>query len=445
MFIFTITALTIYQGFTGATRYIIDSKKKLQAVELANEQIEQLKNLGYSNLVPGTTVNPAVVRNGIDYTLTTRITDFDDEADGLTPTDVVSWDYLKIGVEVNWANSRQVNMSAIIVPPIREEDADKGYMRIHVIDQNGDAVYDEGSNKQAPHIEVRQIIGNSLIYSGPVNLSGIQFLTGLNPGLYKISVAGNHDYYPVETMSASGTFDPYDEHADIAVKSLLEKYIQTDKIAALNVAIKDIFGNTLSGLGFDIEGGRYLGIDNGIDVYSFADSVSNSDGTESFSYNNPAGFGSFGPHYFDFTDLNDGTTDYTFLWMMAYDAVAGTDTKSDDRIKVMLPADSTLSATAVLAPNNIPSLLVTAVEEDPITFDLSPIANAEVRLELSDPAYDVTRTTDQFGMAYFPVNSGELINDDYDLTVTAADYIQKNDTVTVNDFTEKEIKLTPDI
>jgi type II secretory pathway pseudopilin PulG len=426
LFIFTVAVLSLYQAFNLGVNYSIESKKKLQAVELANEKIEQMRNLGYENLTTGATENTQTAKNGITYYITTNITNVDDEADGLgvDGEDDINWDYYRIGVDVKWDlnnSNKQISMNAIVVPPVREEDANKGYMRLHVIDQNGDGL------SSAP-VTVRDISTNHLVYSGPVNSSGNLFLTGLDPHDHKITVSsGSYNYYPVETMDKTASFNPYDGHASIVAKNLTEKYIQTDKVSDLDVALKDTFGNTISGLGFDIEGGKYLGLENGTTaVYDFSESKSNSDGTESFSDM------SFGPYFFDFTDLSDGTNTYQFLWMMPM---------SDSANKISLDADSNLSAEAILVNQSAPSLLITILD----TVDKSPVVSASVKLELaSDPlVYSATLPTNDFGKAYFPENIDEIINgEDYNITVTADGYDEETDTVEINNLTTKTIELT---
>lgn len=421
LFIFTVAVLSFYQAFNLGMNYSIESKKKLQAITLANEEIEKMRNLGYENLTAGTTEDVETQRNGAAYYVTTRITYVDDIEDGECLTDEICEDYYKVGVEVKWSLSsenKKINMSAVVVPPIREEDADKGYMRLHIIDQNGDGL-------PSASVSVRDIATDDLVYSGPVNSSGDLFLTGLDPDEHRITVGSGNNYYPVETMDTTPSFDPYDKHADITVKTLTEKYIQTDIESTLNVVLKDTFENTISNLGFDIEGGKYLGLQDGTTaVYDFSDSVSNSDGTESFPNM------SFGPYFFDFTDLNDGTDTYQFLWMTPV---------SDAENKVSLDADSTLEAEAVLAKESVPSLLVTVLDN----ADDSPIPGASVHLEFTGtPAYDVELVANEFGQVYFPENVDEIINDDYDLTVTAGGYSEENKAVTIDNFTTETIELT---
>lgn len=424
LFIFAVSVVSLYEAFNTGINYAIESKKKLQAITLANEKIEKMRNLGFENLVDDTTENEQITRSGVAYQVTTRITDFDDPADGVPPADEINWDYFKIGVEVKWGlSNKKINMSAIVVPPVREEDADKGYMRLHVIDQQGDGL-------SFASVVVREIANNRLVYSGPVNSSGNIFLTGLNPGNHRITVNDDDGYYPVETMDTTASFDPYDKHTDIAVKTLAEKYIQTDKKSTLNVSLKNTFNETISNLGFEIKGGKYLGLENGTTaVYNFSDSVTNSDGTESFSNM------SFGPYFFSFTDLNDGTNTYQFLWMTP---------KTDTENKLSLNADTTFGTEAMLASESVPSLLVTVV--DPADGN-SPIVEASVRLQFSGtPAYDSggDDTTDQFGKFYFPQNNAtEMINDNYQLTVSADGYAEKTETVTIDNFTTKTVELNP--
>jgi len=420
LFIFTISVLSFYNAFSVATNYIIETKKKLGAIGLANEEIEKKRNLGYENLPTGATADVETTKNGITYYVTTNINDFDDSDDG--SGEEINWDYKKVNVDVYWVlndSNKMITVNAIVVPPVIEKDADKGYIRLHVINQGG-------SGLAGAAVSVIELATSSLIYSGSVDSSGNLFLTGLNPGLHKIIIGDSNNYYPVETKDETASFDPADDHADVAAKSLIEKTIQTDIVSTLNISIEDAFENTISGLGFDITGGKFIGIENGTDnKYDFSDSVSGSDGNESFSDM------SFGPYFLDFTDLNDGTTNYQFLWMEPI---------SDQEDKVFLNADEELDAVAKLASESEPSLLVTVADDT----GPDPVADVSVRLQLaSDPLiYDVTLTTNVFGKVYFPETASEITNEPYSLTVSADGYGTENETVNISDFTTEDITLS---
>ncbi len=429
LFIFTVSALSFYQTFNIGMNYAIETKKKLGAVGIANEEIEKMRNLGYENLEDGATVNVQTVRNGVTYYVTTNITSADDDEDGMTPVDTVSWDYYRIGMTVKWDPTnpnKQITMNAIVVPPVIEEDANLGYMRLHILDQ-------DGAGLANAVISVLDLGDNELVYSGSVDATGNLFLTGLDPGEHKISITNDNGNFPVETLYEAGGFVPESElqHMEIFSKTLAEKYIQTDKISILNVDLKSTFGNEISNLEFEIYGGKLLGTASGVPDYSFPDgtdpeSVASGDGTETFSDL------SFGPYFFGFTDLNDGTTDYIFLWMTP---VSG----SED--KISLDADTALDVEAVLAPENEPSLLVTVAD----VVSLDPIVGAEVRLQRTvDPVYDFTLTTNDFGKVYFPnpENVVELANEAYDLTISAAGYDTENTSVNISDFTIETVKLS---
>lgn len=417
LFIFTVSVLSLYQAFNVGMNYIIETKKKLGAVGLANEEIEKKRNLGYENLPAGVTENAEITKNGMKYYVTTNITDFDDDDDG--SPDPINWDYKKINVEVKWAlgnPNRMIAANAIVVPPVIEKDASKGYMRLHVINQSG-------SGLAGALVRVIDLTTNAVVYLGNINSNGNLFLTGLDPGKHKITVGSDNNYYPVETKDGTVSFDPADKHVDINVKTLTEKTIQTDIASTLNVSLKNTFGGVISNLGFDIIGGKLLGVENGTDEkYDFSDSVSGSDGTENFSNM------SFGPYFFTFTDLNDGTSDYQFLWMNPI---------NDTENKIFLNANETLEAGALLALKSVPSLLV--IVED-VAGD--PVSSASVHLVSSVPGYDATLTTNEFGKVYFPENSGEITNSGYNITVSAGGFNEESDTVTINNFTQKSITLT---
>ena len=440
LFIFVVSTLSIYQAFNVGLNYIIETKKKMGAVGIANEEIEKRRNLGYENLSVGAEMeNAEIVRNGVKYYVTVNITYEDDPIDGLCgegdgeggEEDPACHDYYIVGITVKWdlaSANKKITMSALISPPVMERDADLGYMRLHIIDQDGNGL-------AGAKVRVFSLTENKSYYLGNVNDSGNLFLFGLEPGNYKITVLEDGGNFPVETLDESGGFVPESEfaHVEIFAKTLSEKYIQTDKTSELNVALKKPFaGSTaISGLGFTLYGGKLLGRTGEIADYSFPagedpHSENGSDGTESYSDL------SFGPYFFDFTDLNDGTTDYVFLWMTPL---------SDNEDKISLDAGSSLDVEALLAPVDKPSLLVQVVEI--VEGFENPIMDAEVRLQrVDDPVYDLTLETNQFGKAFFPENEDGLSNEQYSLTVSAPGYSPENKNVTINNFTTEKIEIS---
>lgn len=427
LFIFTVAVLSFYQAFNIGMNYTIEMKKKVGAVGLANEEIEKMRNLGYENLQEeDSTEDVETEKNGMTYYVTKNIVDFDEVQDGFGGlADPVNWDYKKIRIDVYWALNnldKMISESAIVVPPVVEKEADKGYIRLHVINQDADGL-------GGAEVTITDLTNGGTDYTGFADSGGNIFVTGLKPGLHKIAVIGDSDdNYPVETKDETASFDPADKHANISGKTLTEKTIQTDIESVLNITLKNAFNeSTVSGLQFDITGGKFLGVEDGTDdVYNFSDSGEGGDGTENYEHM------SFGPYFFDFTDLNDGITDYQLLWM---------NPAGDAENQTFLNANETLDAEALMAPENVPSLLVTVEDIN----NGNPIEGASVRLVSGIPGYDEELSTNKFGKAYFFEGSeeGEVIaNGQYDYTVSADGYGNEGESIEISNFTAEDVPLT---
>src|SRR4030042_6071302 len=104
LFIFTVAVLAFYQAFNVGMNYAIETKKKLGAVGLANEEIEKMRNLGYENLPESSTEDVEMEKNGMTYYVTTHANDFDEREEGTGDDDEneLSSDYKKINVSVYW-------------------------------------------------------------------------------------------------------------------------------------------------------------------------------------------------------------------------------------------------------------------------------------------------------------------------------------------------------
>ena len=132
--IFSIVTLSFYAVYSNGARLALDSKRRLAAVAIANEQFEKLRNVTYANIgfvdetsaalrgtLPASEREKNVVSVGTSFTVRTIVQNIDDPFDGTvggSPNDSVPNDSKKVIVEVSWgtADSQSVTLTTRFVP-----------------------------------------------------------------------------------------------------------------------------------------------------------------------------------------------------------------------------------------------------------------------------------------------------------------------------------------
>ncbi|HQI03309.1 MAG TPA: prepilin-type N-terminal cleavage/methylation domain-containing protein [bacterium] len=130
LFIIMILVLSVYPLINFSLQITADNKNQVQAINIANQKLEQIRNLPYNDIgtidgvVPGVIPDSEVIiRNG-KFNINTTVVFFDDDYDGLLEDandDFI--DYKKVTVRVTWqgrAGEKQVIMSSVFIPPTQE-------------------------------------------------------------------------------------------------------------------------------------------------------------------------------------------------------------------------------------------------------------------------------------------------------------------------------------
>jgi len=148
-FLISIIFVGIFGGFRLAIKVVAQSKAKMSAVYLANERIEELRNLSFNDIQTSESV---IILNGVSYNIQTLIEDFDDCADGtiegfdcsgtIVSPDIAPNDYKKIKVRISWSDfwGGETILSANIAAKGLETGEGKGALRISLSDSYGNPV-----------------------------------------------------------------------------------------------------------------------------------------------------------------------------------------------------------------------------------------------------------------------------------------------------------------
>lgn len=177
LFIIMVLVLSIYPLISFSLQITADNKNQVQAINIANEKLEQIRALSYDDVgtingvVPGVLKDDEIIfRNGT-FNVSTTITFFDDDYDGLLSEENDDFiDYKKATVRVTWqakTGEKQVIMSSFFIPPTPQDIPEGwGLLKIYVIDSNGNPVTDANItiNNSDPNLDFPIINANYSTY-----------------------------------------------------------------------------------------------------------------------------------------------------------------------------------------------------------------------------------------------------------------------------------------
>jgi len=417
----------IFGPFQLLFKVLSQSQGKIVALSLANEQIEIIRNLPYQDIGTQGGIPAGQIPQSRDeeinnrlYTITTDITYIDDPFDDTAPEDESAADYKKGRVEVSWSEhnlDKSVVLIANFSPPNLESEVGGGTLSIYVNDsQSGQPIANaqvELINDQVePAVYLMTITDDDGWLSRP----------GLSPSdAYEIHV-NQAGYDEHRTYSASATFDPEPEysHGQLTEGQKTTRYFLIAEVSTINIETVDDQNQPLPSIPFALKGGRAIGL-NPLDesdesiVYSYEDSdlMTDSNGQKQLVQMSP------GEYYLEVT-----SPAYAVL------------TPNLER-PLIVEADSQQSITLTLASVNQPYLRL--LVKNASTGD--GIFKANARLYNQD--YDKTCQTNEDGIAVFPFDQVDLVNGEYNLSVSKAGYQNHLTSQTVNNFTEKTVELIP--
>lgn len=431
LFVFSVITLTFYQTFSLGMQHIIEAKSRLGATALANQKMEVIRSIDYDAI--GTTTGiPAgdllesetVTVNAVQYTVHTFVQYVDDafdEQQGGSPTDAIPTDYKRIRLTVSWGTGGS-NHSVVIFgnfsPNGVETSSGGGTLSINVLDASGSGV--SGATVRI----VNSAAGVDV--TATTDATGNLMLPGAPAGTesYELTVSKN-GYYGTRTYPSypTSTYNPVDVHASVVADTLNQKTIVMDQYADISIRSKDPFGTDVPNINFTMKGGKILGTDPDtlVSIYEYDQSLST----------NAAGVEDIADQSYGQYTLVESDARYALYKLNPEGATNG--------IFDALPGQIT-TVDMILLDTQIGSVKVVVANEE----DDSPVAGASVQLTNASLGYDVTQTTDQYGMAYFPTTLPGLSDGTYDIGVSATGFANASATVIVSGTLKTEtIELHP--
>ncbi len=445
--IVSLVAVTFYSVFSIGIKTILDSKNRLKASALANEKMEIIKNLDYGAIgtkkddglggyyygVPAGDIleYETLEREDKEFFIHTTVQYIDDSYDGTedgNPDDEVPNDYKTVSVKVSWEADPETKKAVYLVsrfsPQGLEQKTDGGTLSINVINNEGLGVSEALVNIHNSDTDVD--------VDATTDSSGKAVFPGTPSGNqnYELKISKN-GYYSVQTYSPypESAFDPVDVNASVIEGRLNVKSMIMDRHSDLKIVSRDALGKKIPKIDFNIKGGKKIGnvlVDGKNEllesVYDFnlTGLKTNESGEKDFSDL------SFGMYYLDFPDSNE----YDFVKL---------DDGQEKFSEINLVPGENKEVSAIFAKKDFNSLLITVKTK--VGESETVIADAEVELKNYSLGYNLKVRTDQYGLAYFPDSSEELLAGNYEISVSASGCQNKTETVEINKLVKKEIIL----
>ncbi len=239
--ILVVLALGIFSLILLSLRVTADNKYYVEAIEIANQKMEQIRNLPYSDVgvqsgIPsGNIPQVETINREGTFTVNTYVTYYDDPYDGTAGADVIINDYKIATIKVGWVGKfgdRDVTIFSKIIP--RTEETSEGYGLLKILVSNAGAAPLANANVR--------VVNNALSVdvANPTDSNGILYLPALASFQdYEITVTKTDEesagtYYGMDqSYGLSAGKSPV--HLSVTEGDKTEESFVIDKLANLQI------------------------------------------------------------------------------------------------------------------------------------------------------------------------------------------------------------------
>jgi len=422
--VFMILAMSVYQTYTTVLNAVSNSRAKITATALANEQFEIARNLPYAEVgtvggVPNGKI-PAIqnlTRDGKEFKVITTIRSIDDSFDGTiaSTTDLSPADYKLSELEISCASCKKftpITFTGNIGPRDLESSSTNGSLFIRVFDASSTMPL-SNATVQITNTEIYP----SLSTTDVTNNDGLLQIVDAPPAVDSYYITISKDGYSTEKSYKTGelgTSTPVNQNPTVVVRQLTQISYFLNYVKDLIIKTQDENCEAIPNIDLTLKGTRVIGIEPDVLKYNATSTTGDSGeiiipdldyDTYSLTINNP---------------------EYALL---------GTATSTD----IVLNASSTEETKFTLAEKVAGNLLVTVKDSTGL-----PISDANIELligatstamEVTGPGAKICRPE---GQALFT----GLLPENYNIIVSKTDYINYTGTLDLGVvWQEKEIIL----
>lgn len=256
----------VYDAYTSVYHVVQKSRIKISAIDLANEQMEIIRNLPYSLVgtvggVPNGVINhiQTLVRDNTSFTVTTTIRNYDDPFDGTlggTPNDLSPADAKIVEVEVactTCTNFDPLVFSTKVAPKNLETASTNGALFVRVFDANGNPV---------PQAQVYIYnASSSIAIMDETNNSGLLAIIDAPPGVntYQVSVTKNGYSSDQTATSTVSNPNPTKPNATVVTQQVTSLSFIIDKLSTATVDTVTDTCTPVPSVPFNVQGTKTIG------------------------------------------------------------------------------------------------------------------------------------------------------------------------------------------
>ncbi len=277
--LFAFVSLMLYGTYSRVFIVARIAQARVNAVALANEQFEIIRNLSYSNVgviggIPNGIVPPVqtLVRGGMIFLATTTIRNIDYPFDGLAgsiPNDTSPEDNKLVEIDISCISCsyfRPLTLMTNVGPKDLEGTSTNGSLFIQAVDSGGLGVANADvfvfNNSSTTVISVNDV----------TSTSGMLQLVGTPPGVgvYQIMVS-KAGYSSDRNYNSGGptTTNPVKPYATVAAQTVTQVTFAIDRVATLNFSSVTAACAAVPNVGVQFAGTKLIGKTPPVDVLKY--------------------------------------------------------------------------------------------------------------------------------------------------------------------------------
>lgn len=266
--VFTVIGVSIYGSYKSIFDAVYTSRARLLAVDLANEQLEIVRNLPYSDVgiqsglpegnLPHT---QTLIRGGASFLVTITVRNIDDPFDGTlggAPNDLSPADFKIVEVNIDCASCRnfqQVVVTSRVAPKNLETASTNGALFIKAFDANGNPVSDA-------NVHVTNTVASpSITIDDVTNVSGMLQIVDAPPGTNAYNISVTKSGYSTEqtVVTSGGNPHPMKPPATVALQQVTQISFVIDRLSSMNVSSVTQNCSVAPSVSFNLKGEKLIG------------------------------------------------------------------------------------------------------------------------------------------------------------------------------------------
>ena len=406
--VFILITTAIIGTYVKIFQLIEANKVRITALDLANEQIEIIHNLPYSDVgeiggIPNGKIpqTQTLTRDNLIFIATTTIRNIDDPFDGQigssTHNDLSPADYKLVQIDITPQKqqfSQTLSLVTYIAPKSLEGASTNGALFIKVFDANGIPI--AGANV---HIQNNSLTPNVSIDDVTDSNGLLQIVDAPPSSSYNISVTKSgysaEQTYPI---GGAGNPNPTKPNATVVIQQVTQVSFSIDHLSTLSFQTVNAQCQPITNVGFNLHGAKLIGTPN---LYKYNSTL------------NTGGSGTYSNSSFEWDSYSLALTGST------YDLVG-----TNPILPLNVLPNSTQAVQLVLAPTSPRTLLVN------VTDSSTGLPLSDATVTLSGSGFSQTLTTGKgfskqtdwsggSGQTDF-VNATQYYSDDGNVDVTSA-------------------------